>query len=83
MVNAEDDDDDAIVVFSGLISPVSECEGAGDSSAHSTSVMCSTSVGKSIGRFWMEVDVSFFQWREVVYSASVMAGGSCGSWSDD
>jgi len=42
------------------------CAWEGASSAHSTSEMCWTSFGREIGRFWMELDEGFFQWREVV-----------------
>ena len=38
------------------------------SSAHSTSVICSTSVGRPMGR--LSMDAVFFQWSDSVYSAS-------------
>ena len=44
----------------------------GASSAHSTSVMCSTSLGRSMGRFI--VLVMLCQWRAVVYLASGLGG---------
>ena len=44
--------------------------GGGESSAHSTSVMCTTSLGSEMGRFSMVLEVGFFQWRAWVYSAS-------------